>query len=528
MATSSRAHFSSRASSLTLWRAWSGRAFCLFIPLVYYDVLAYSMTSGQRSYDLAAAGSLVVCFANLPVDTSLMIAALMAVAYVLAMRTTAVERSQTEAKQLRDSGYEMAMLSQAAKPGARREARLRDTSCNAQRARAHRPGNPRPCGAPALPIDPADRCALMVTKADVEERQSLSTIRDTLSQAMDSIRASVYDLHEESIDLRTQVEALVREFTFCPIRLDYRLELEPGKDIAYCFIAIVKEGLNNIIRHSNATQVTLALLEHPALYQLVLQDNGSGIERRAGRRPWLAQHSRSGRRPWRTTCGRADRRVQALHLSPQKGGSCMKVLVVDDDPLVCQSLKTILQADGGIDVVGMGHDGHEAVELFTQLEPDILLMDIRMEQMTGLESCERILSQFPDARVLFLTTFSDDEYIVQALRLGAKGYILKQDFESIIPALNAVYMGQSVFGDAIVTKLPKLLSEGGRVSLAELGVNEREQSIIELVAKGLSNREIAEALYLSEGTVRNYLSVILEKLELRDRTQLAVFYLKRS
>ncbi|MDD3599236.1 MAG: response regulator transcription factor [Bacillota bacterium] len=206
----------------------------------------------------------------------------------------------------------------------------------------------------------------------------------------------------------------------------------------------------------------------------------------------------------------------------------MKVLVVDDDPLVCQSLKTILQADGGIDVVGMGHDGHEAVELFTQLEPDILLMDIRMEQMTGLESCERILSQFPDARVLFLTTFSDDEYIVQALRLGAKGYILKQDFESIIPALNAVYMGQSVFGDAIVTKLPKLLSEGGRVSLAELGVNEREQSIIELVAKGLSNREIAEALYLSEGTVRNYLSVILEKLELRDRTQLAVFYLKRS
>ncbi|NLH87660.1 MAG: response regulator transcription factor, partial [Firmicutes bacterium] len=110
----------------------------------------------------------------------------------------------------------------------------------------------------------------------------------------------------------------------------------------------------------------------------------------------------------------------------------------------------------------------------------------------------------------------------------AKGYILKQDFESIIPALNAVYMGQSVFGDAIVTKLPKLLSEGGRVSLTELGINEREQSIIELVAKGLSNREIAEALYLSEGTVRNYLSVILEKLELRDRTQLAVFYLKRS
>jgi DNA-binding NarL/FixJ family response regulator len=206
----------------------------------------------------------------------------------------------------------------------------------------------------------------------------------------------------------------------------------------------------------------------------------------------------------------------------------MKVLIVDDDPLVCQSLKTILQASDGIEVVGMGHDGREAVELFTQLEPDVLLMDIRMDKMTGLEACEHLLNQFSDARILFLTTFLDDEYIVQALRLGAKGYILKQDFESIIPALKAVHMGQSVFGDAIVTKLPKLLRSGGQADLAEFGINQREQRIIELVAKGLSNREIAEALYLSEGTVRNYLSVILEKLDLRDRTQLAVFYLKRK
>lgn len=205
----------------------------------------------------------------------------------------------------------------------------------------------------------------------------------------------------------------------------------------------------------------------------------------------------------------------------------MRVLIVDDDPLVCQSLMTILHADGDIEVVGTGLDGHEAVALYAQHKPDVLLMDIRMEQMTGLEACRRILVQFPQARVLFLTTFLDDEYIVQALRLGAKGYILKQDFESIIPALKAVHMGQSVFGDAIVTKLPKLLSESGQVSLAELGITEREQSIIELVAKGLSNREIAGTLYLSEGTVRNYLSAILEKLDLRDRTQLAVFYLKR-
>lgn len=206
----------------------------------------------------------------------------------------------------------------------------------------------------------------------------------------------------------------------------------------------------------------------------------------------------------------------------------MRLLIVDDDPLVCQSLKTILEADGSIEVAGVGYDGHQAVELFTQVKPDILLMDIRMDKMTGLEACERILGHFPEARVLFLTTFSDDEYIVQALRLGAKGYILKQDFESIIPALKAVYMGQSVFGDAIITKLPRLLRDGGKVNLDEFGITEREQRIIDLVAKGLSNREIAKTLYLSEGTVRNYLSAILEKLDLRDRTQLAVFYLKRA
>lgn len=205
----------------------------------------------------------------------------------------------------------------------------------------------------------------------------------------------------------------------------------------------------------------------------------------------------------------------------------MRVAIIDDDRLVCQSLKTILQSDEDIDVVAMGHDGHEAVALFAQLRPDVLLMDIRMDNMTGLEACRRILSKFPGARILFLTTFLDDEYIVQALRLGAKGYILKQDFESIAPALRSVHMGQSVFGDAIVTKLPALLRGNNQVDLAGRGITDKERGIIELVAKGLSNREIAETLYLSEGTVRNYLSAILEKLELRDRTQLAVFYLSR-
>ena len=127
---------------------------------------------------------------------------------------------------------------------------------------------------------------------------------------------------------------------------------------------------------------------------------------------------------------------------------------------------------------------------------------------------------------MFLTTFSDDEYIVKALSIGVKGYILKQDFEGIVPALDAVYGGQSVFGGEIIGKIPVLMQNKEEFDYSQYDISEKEQEIIELVAEGLSNREIAERLFLSEGTVRNYISVILEKLSLRDRTQLAVFYYK--
>jgi DNA-binding NarL/FixJ family response regulator len=204
----------------------------------------------------------------------------------------------------------------------------------------------------------------------------------------------------------------------------------------------------------------------------------------------------------------------------------MRVLVVDDDRLVCASLKTILESDPDIAVVGTGYDGKSAIHLYEALRPDVLLMDIRMEGMTGLQAAEAILERHRDARILFLTTFLDDEYIIKALSIGSKGYLTKQKFETIIPCLKAVHMGSTVFGDEIMTKIPSLKPENNRLKFSSFDINEREYDIIALVAEGLNNREIADKLYLSEGTVRNYISVILEKLNLRDRTQLAVFYHK--
>lgn len=204
----------------------------------------------------------------------------------------------------------------------------------------------------------------------------------------------------------------------------------------------------------------------------------------------------------------------------------MRVVVVDDDRLVTSALKTILESDKDIEVAATGNSGSEAVELYKRHKPDVILMDIRMDGMTGLEAAEKIISGDKNARILFLTTFSDDEYIVRAFQIGAKGYILKQNNESIVPSVKAVYMGQRVFGDEIISKMPMLTSGKPEYNLEKFGLSEREISIIRHVAEGLTNREISRKLYLSEGTVRNYISKILEKLNLRDRTQLAIFYYK--
>ncbi|MDO5294614.1 MAG: response regulator transcription factor [bacterium] len=204
----------------------------------------------------------------------------------------------------------------------------------------------------------------------------------------------------------------------------------------------------------------------------------------------------------------------------------MNVLIVDDDHIVSLSLKTILEAKEGIHVVGVGNNGKDAIKMYELFKPDVLLMDIRMDDMTGLEAATKILKTNKSAKILFLTTFSDDEYIIQALTIGAKGYILKQDFDSIVPAIQAVEKGQSVFGGEIVSKLPSILNTSSGFNYKSANISDKELEIIALVADGLNNKEISEKVFLSEGTIRNYLSNILDKLKVRDRTQLAIFYLR--
>lgn len=199
----------------------------------------------------------------------------------------------------------------------------------------------------------------------------------------------------------------------------------------------------------------------------------------------------------------------------------MKIIIIDDDALVVTALTTIVESSG-YEILATGNSGQEAVELYKQYRPDLLMTDIRMSGMSGLEASKTILDEFPNANILLITTFKDQEYIHDALKIGCRGYLLKDNFSGIIPAIQAVEAGNMVFDSEIVSSM----AVQSKKNFMPDHLSKRENDILCLVAEGLNNKEISERLYLSEGTVRNYISQLLTKLNLRDRTQLVVYYYK--
>jgi signal transduction histidine kinase len=251
-------------------------SFCTFLPFVLYD--AFTLQPGLRH---AVGGAAVaISFARLPVGDALLILGLLAAAWALHARTLETERVQAQLRQLRDYDREITLAltekNKALMDKQDYEVRLAMLNERSRIAREIHDHVGHLLSRSILQVG-----ALMVTVPTDEAKQGLSVMRDTLTQAMNSIRASVHDLHDESVDLRMQLETIVRDFSFCQVRLDYRVETQPPRDITYCFIAVVREGLSNVMRHSNATEVTVSVIEHPALYQLLVEDNGtagSGVD----------------------------------------------------------------------------------------------------------------------------------------------------------------------------------------------------------------------------------------------------------
>lgn len=199
------------------------------------------------------------------------------------------------------------------------------------------------------------------------------------------------------------------------------------------------------------------------------------------------------------------------------------VMIIDDDPIVVESLSLIIE-NGGYEVIVTGYSAEEAIANYSIYKPDITLLDIRMQDKSGIDAASTILSEFPQAKILLVTTFEDSDFIQAALQLGCTGYILKQNIKSILPAIEAVLNNQTVLDNTIVNNVAQSVSQSNQEILSEL--TPRELDIYQAVAEGLNNKEIAEKFYLSEGTIRNYISQLLLKLELRDRTQLAISYYK--
>jgi DNA-binding NarL/FixJ family response regulator len=206
----------------------------------------------------------------------------------------------------------------------------------------------------------------------------------------------------------------------------------------------------------------------------------------------------------------------------------LRVLLVDDQQLMREGLRTLLEMEEGITVVGEAADGEAAVQAFEKLSPDVVLMDIRMARMDGVEATRRIRSRTPDAKILVLTTFDEDELVFEAVRAGACGYLLKDvSGADLAAAVRTIAHGGAALQPTVARKVMDAfarLSQPAPGSQKHLVVplSGRERAVLGLLARGLSNKEIAAQLFLAEGTVKNHVSTILQKIDARDRTQAAL------
>jgi DNA-binding NarL/FixJ family response regulator len=203
----------------------------------------------------------------------------------------------------------------------------------------------------------------------------------------------------------------------------------------------------------------------------------------------------------------------------------IRVLVVDDQPLVRSGFRMILDERPDLELVGEAENGAEALELARQLDPDVILMDVRMPELDGVEATRRLVERGTRARILVLTTFDLDEYVYASIRAGASGFLLKDvKPEELVDAIRVVAAGNSLFGPAATQRLlERFAAEREPRQLRSLGqLTEREREILNLIASGLSNAEIAGRLYLSETTVKSHVSAVLRKLGVRDRVQAVI------
>lgn len=206
----------------------------------------------------------------------------------------------------------------------------------------------------------------------------------------------------------------------------------------------------------------------------------------------------------------------------------IRLLIVDDQSLICQGLKAMLSLEPELEVVGIANNGEQALAQVEAFSPDVVLMDVRMPVMDGREATRKICQQYPHIKVLVLSTFDDAQYIADAIRAGAKGYLLKDmPSEELAQAIRAVYRGYAQLGPGLLEKFAETMTDANAIakpsSSTHANLTPREQEVLQLVGLGYTNRDIAQSLYISEGTVKTHVTHLLNRLNLRNRSQLAIY-----
>ena len=211
----------------------------------------------------------------------------------------------------------------------------------------------------------------------------------------------------------------------------------------------------------------------------------------------------------------------------------IRIVLCDDQEIVCEGLNKILGSDPEIEILGIGYNGNEATQLAEKYHPDLILMDLKMPVMNGIFATQKIHNQYPEIKILVLTTYDDDEWLFDAIRSGASGYLLKDaPRQDLIRAIKGTVQGNAYVDPSITGKLLNNIAQQNlpdiKASTTTHMLSERENEVLQLMARGLSNSDIARNLYLSEGTVRNYISSILSKLGVSDRTQAVLAALRHG
>jgi two-component system, NarL family, response regulator LiaR len=208
-------------------------------------------------------------------------------------------------------------------------------------------------------------------------------------------------------------------------------------------------------------------------------------------------------------------------------GKTIKILIADDHAIVREGLRSLIATEPGMELQGEAPDGEVAVKMYEKLQPDVALFDLMMPRMNGIAAIQEIITRYPHARILVLTSFAEDEQILPAIKAGALGYLLKDTTpDELIKAIREVYAGESSLSPVIARKLIQEINRPPQRGETIETLSEREQEVLNLLADGLSNQEIAEVLVISERTVRNHVGNILGKLHLANRTQAALYAIR--